>query len=113
MECDEPEFADPLFTILANRRRRCIVRLLYDTEPLSLREAARTIYASEHAVPREAVSGDQQNTIYVTLYQTHAPKMDTAEIIEYDQQAKTVSQGTHWQLTHDILFWVDYKLSTG
>jgi hypothetical protein len=112
MKCDETAFAEPLFSILANRRRRCIVRLLYDTEPLSLRDAARIIYASEHAVPREDVSGDQQNTIYVTLYQDHAPKMDTADIIEYNQQAKTVSRGTHWQLTHDILFWVDYKLST-
>jgi len=112
MECDETGFAEPLFSILRNSRRRCIVRLLYDETPLCLREASKIIYASENAIPTEDVSGEQQNTIYVTLYQTHAPKMDTADIIKYNQQAKTVSRGTHWQLTHDILFWVDYKLST-
>jgi len=112
MQCNETAFAEPLFNILRNSRRRCIVRLLYDEEPVCLRDAARIIYASENAIPREDVTGDQQKSIYVTLYQRHAPKMETAEIIEYDQQAKAVSRGTHWQLTHDILYWVDYKLST-
>jgi hypothetical protein len=112
MECDETDFAEPLFTILRNSRRRCIVRLLYDETPLCLREAARIIYASENAMPTEDVTGEQQKTIYVTLYQTHAPKMDAADIIDYDRQAKALLRATHWQLTHDILYWVDYRLST-
>jgi len=112
MQIDEPAAAEPLFTILRNSRRRAIVRLLYEHNPLCLREAARIIYASENAIPTEDVTGGQQKTIYVTLYQTHAPKMDAAGIIDYDQQAKAVSRGPHWELTHDILYWVDYKLAT-
>jgi len=38
--------------------------------------------------------------------------MDAANVATYDAQAKSISPAEDWQLTYDILFWTDYKLST-
>jgi len=112
MQINEPARAEALFTVLNNRRRRILIRLLNDTESLCLREAAEIIAAKENTLDRSEVTTDQRNSVYVVLYQNHAPKMDAANVAIYNSQAKTISKGDDWQLTYDILYWTDYKLAT-
>jgi len=112
MQIDEPAGAESLFAVLNNRRRRILIRLLNDTDSLCLREAAEIIAAKENTLDRGDVTTSQRNSVYIVLYQTHAPTMDAANVASYDEQAKSLSQGPEWQLTYDILYWVDYKLST-
>ena len=112
MQIDEPAGAESLFAVLNNCRRRILIRLLNDTDSLCLREAAEIIAAKENTLDRSEVTTDQRNSVYVVLYQTHAPTMDAANVATYDAQAKSLCPGEDWQLTYDILYWTDYKLST-
>lgn len=111
MKISEPAAAEPLFDILNNRRRRILIRLLNDTETVDLRNAAELIAAKENSLDRADVTTSQRNSVYVVLYQSHSPRMDDAGVAVYDPQGKTLSRGPEWQLTYDILYWVDYRLS--
>jgi hypothetical protein len=84
---DEAEIHD----VLRNDRRRLTIRSLQEAEDgsLSLRDLAEQVAAletGESPPPR-----DKRQSVYVSLQQTHLPKLEGLGIVEYDTEEKSVS----------------------
>jgi uncharacterized protein with GYD domain len=75
--------------ILRNSRRRQVIEKLNDRlEPVSLRELSEQIAAQETGEvppPRKV-----RDSVYNSLHQTHLPKLDEMDVIEYDKDRKTI-----------------------
>lgn len=83
---------DLVFDILSNTRRRMVLYYLRrHGGPASVQEIAEEIAALENEVEPEALSRQQRKRVYVSLYQTHLPKLETAGVIEYDDDEGRVS----------------------
>lgn len=79
---------DEIFEVLSNQRRRRLIYLLYDTsEPMHLGDLARQIATAEEGAP---VNEEQYKRLYISLYQTHIPKLEEYGIVEYDPESKQV-----------------------
>jgi DNA-binding transcriptional ArsR family regulator len=97
---------DDLFQILSNSRRRYIIYYLsQEGDALSLKDLATKIAAVESDVPEAEITSDERQRVYISLYQTHLPKLEEADIVTYDEDERTVA------LTDDVLdsgfFWMD------
>jgi hypothetical protein len=77
--------------VLRNDRRWKVLELLSDESPRDLRSLADQIAAAE-AGTSPAPRGVRQS-VYVTLHQNHLPKLDSFDIVEYDNISKTVALG--------------------
>jgi DNA-binding transcriptional ArsR family regulator len=85
---------DLIFDTLSSARRRFILYYLQEHEgPIELGELSEAVAAWENDVEVEDLTSQQRKRVYVSLYQTHIPKMADAEILEYDEEAGTVSLG--------------------
>jgi hypothetical protein len=80
---------DVLFSVLAARRRRELLRFVADAGgevPLSM--------VTEHIARAEGASDpppeNRLKAVYVSLYQTHVPQLVTAGVVEYDPDEKVV-----------------------
>jgi hypothetical protein len=81
-----------IFETLSNRRRRCTLYYLRHVDgPVSIRELSEQLAAWEHGVEREQVTPKERKRLYTALHQTHLPKMDRLDIVEYDKNRGTVS----------------------
>lgn len=82
---------DVLFELLGNNRRReCLKHLR--TAPDT---AANTRELARHVAETIAENPDPEleRSIYTTLCQTHLPKLDACDVVDYDQASKCVSTG--------------------
>lgn len=80
-----------IFHILGNDRRREIINSFAESrEPITLSELATEIatHESDDEPPE-----DLYKSVYVSLQQTHLPKMADEGIIAYDRDAKTIEPG--------------------
>ena len=95
---------DVIFDLLANERRRRVVRyLLSESESTTLGELAEHIAAIENDKPESALSSTERKRVYISLYQSHLPKMDDAGAIEFDENRKTVEIGPNLTELTDYL----------
>lgn len=80
--------------VLRNDRRRLVLERLRDTgdtETVSdLAEHIGSVEAEESPPPR-----DVRQSVYVSLHQTHLPKLDELGIVAYDAGGKTVELDAH------------------
>lgn len=78
---------DELFHLLKSERRRRALRYLLDAdeEPVRMRTLAEEVAATEYDTTVEALSSDERQRVYITLYQSHLPQLDRAGVIEYNQ----------------------------
>ncbi len=84
---------DQIFHILQNERRRNVLRYLQDTdEPVRMRDVAEQVAAWEHDTTVEALTSDQRQRVYIPLYQSHLPKLDSEAIIDYQQSRGIVER---------------------
>lgn len=95
MEDDEdrglPE-SEP-FVLLADRRRRLVVRILEDVStPLSACKLAELVGKCEH----EELPTDRLRVIYLSLYHNHLPKLEAAGVVAYDPEVGTVAPGPNF-----------------
>ena len=86
----EPELkAVEIHDVLSNERRRLILKFLRDAGGLltarELSERIAEVETGETPPPRNI-----RQSAYVSLHQTHLPKLDELGIVDYDQSAKTV-----------------------
>ena len=90
---EESELAlDDAFNILSNSRRRYILYYLYTrSEPATIDELAGQIAAWENEIPIEELDDTARRRVYVSLYQTHLPKLDDFGIADYDRDDGTVT----------------------
>ena len=82
---------DDIYHILQTSRRRHVLRYLRTAdEPVMLRELAERIAAREHETTVENLTSSQRQRVYISLYQSHLPKLDTRGIVDYDKDRGTV-----------------------
>ncbi|KTG08573.1 hypothetical protein AUR64_18020 [Haloprofundus marisrubri] len=77
---------DVSFSILSNHRRRYVLHHLKRVgEPTTIRELAEQVAAWENDCEIEELTYKQRKRVYTSLHQTHLPKLDTYDIIDYEQ----------------------------
>ncbi|SEL61205.1 DUF7344 domain-containing protein [Haloferax larsenii] len=86
--------AGEIHDVLRNNRRRLVL------EQLREREGSKTVGdLAEHIAEEE--SGESpppknvRQSVYISLHQTHLPKLDALEIVDYDSVGKEVSLAEH------------------
>lgn len=76
---------DALFSLLSNPRRRFILQYLNRTEePIQLQDLATEVAAWENETEPENLTDKQRKRLYVSLYQTHIPRLEDAGVVAYD-----------------------------
>lgn len=80
---------DLVFDILSNTRRRMVLYYLRQYGgSATVQELAKEIAALENDVAVEALTRQQQKRVYVSLYQTHLPKLEETGIVESDESGE-------------------------
>lgn len=82
---------DVVFEILSNTRRRMVLYYLRQSGgSATVQELAEQIAALENDIDVAELQSQQRKRVYVSLYQTHIPKLESTGIIEYDDTQGTV-----------------------
>jgi len=82
---------DVVFDILSRGRRRYLLYTLKKRGPMELTELAEYVAAWENDIDVEDLEKQQRKRVYVSLYQTHVPKLEEAGLVEYDEETSVVS----------------------
>jgi len=82
---------DLVFEILSNTRRRMVLYYLREESGwVTVQELAGEIAAMENDIGVDELTRQQRKRVYVSLYQTHLPKLEETGIIEYDDDREEV-----------------------
>jgi hypothetical protein len=84
---------DLVFDLLSSPRRRYVLYYLKEHEEgaVDLTELSEQVAAWENDIDVEELTSQQRKRVYVSLYQTHVPKMADAGVISYDQESGMVA----------------------
>lgn len=88
---DDQLSQDVVFDILSSPRRRYMIHYLRSNEGKEeVTELAKHVAAWEYEVDLEALTDQQQKRVYVSLYQTHVPKLADIGVVTYDEETRMV-----------------------
>lgn len=92
----EPEHGgisqDTVYEILSNPRRRFALSYLREVgEPVALTDLATAVAAWENDVDPAELTDQQEKRVYVSLYQTHVPKLEQVGVVEYHSDSGQVA----------------------
>lgn len=79
---------DEAFHLLQNARRRAVLRYLLarpDADRFVMRDVTEAVAAWEHDTSVGALTSDERQRVYISLYQSHLPKLDEHGVVAYDQ----------------------------
>lgn len=80
------------FDVLSSERRRRVLQYLLDVAArTTLRTLSRALAAWENDVGVREITSQQRKRVYTALKQFHLPKMDRADVIDYDDDRGTVA----------------------
>lgn len=89
---DEKLSRDRVFDILSSPRRRYVLYYLREYGgPVELTDLAEELAAWENDTTVEELSPQARKRVYVSLYQTHVPKLQEAGLIDYDSDSGELS----------------------
>lgn len=82
-----PLTKDDAFHLLQNSRRRAVLRyiLAEEKEQYVMRDVAEAVAAWEHNTTVAQLTSAERQPAYISLYQSHLPKLAEYDIIDYDQ----------------------------
>lgn len=96
---EEPPEPD-IFVLLANRRRRLLLRVLREAStPLSTAEVAERIVERECENPS---TGDRR-AVYLALHHDHLPRLDDAGVITYGEDEGAVAPAVNFDTVVRVL----------
>lgn len=81
---------DVVFDVLSSTRRRQVLYLLKNEGEMELTELAEHVAAEENDTTVTDLTKQQRKRVYVSLYQTHVPKLEDARLVDYDQDTGEV-----------------------
>lgn len=82
---------DTVFDVLSSARRREAIAILREEEtPIELTALAEIVAARENDTSVEELSSQDRKRVYVSLYQTHVPKLVDVGIVEHDTDSGEV-----------------------
>lgn len=83
---------DVVFELLSSPRRRYILYYLRrENGDVELTSLAEQVAAWENDTDVDNITEQERKRVYVSLYQTHIPRLDEAGVIEYDRDSGMVS----------------------
>lgn len=83
---------DVVFELLSSPRRRYILYYLRkENGQVELTSLAEQVAAWENETDVDKITEQERKRVYVSLYQTHIPRLDEAGVIEYDRDSGMVS----------------------
>lgn len=83
---------DEVFDLLSSPRRRYVLYYLRDTgEPIDLTSLAEEVAAWENETTVEDITQQERKRVYVSLYQTHVPRLAEAGLVEHDADTGKVA----------------------
>jgi IS1 family transposase len=86
--------ADAVFDAVAHRRRRYLLYALHSRRNLTLRDLSEKLADWEENSPGGAVETDT-GQVYVSLYHTHIPKLESHNVVEYDHNTGVVTPSSN------------------
>ncbi|MFC4356800.1 hypothetical protein ACFO0N_02425 [Halobium salinum] len=95
----EPVEESEAFRLLGNDRRRAVLRQVADDGGSTLSEVATHVAATETAETADddaaagGVDKSLYKSVYVSLQQTHLPKLDDAGVVDYDTETNEIRPG--------------------
>lgn len=96
---------DELFEILSNSRRRHLIYYLFEAGgEMSLTRLATKIAAAEDGTDESEVTADERQRVYISLYQTHLPKLEAGRVVSYDGDERVVALTD--TVLEDGFFWM-------
>lgn len=81
---------DEAFDVLGNARRRAVVRHLLEHGEVEMGTLAERVAAEEAGTTPEEVGRDERRRIYISLYQSHLPKLAEVGVASYDRDRGVV-----------------------
>ncbi|WP_276301485.1 DUF7344 domain-containing protein [Halorussus lipolyticus] len=85
---------DEVFEVLKSPRRRyALYYLRQEGGETELSDLTEQVAAWENETTPAGLSTEQRKRVYISLYQTHLPKLDEADIVEYDRDEGVVRLG--------------------
>ncbi|WP_330631901.1 DUF7344 domain-containing protein [Halocatena halophila] len=82
---------DTVFDLLSSPRRRYVLHYLRsESSGIELTNLADHVAAWEYDTTVDSLSEQQRKRAYVSLYQTHVPKLEEAGIVTYDSDSGRV-----------------------
>lgn len=86
---------DDAFHILQNARRRAVLRFLAEhpeQDRFVMRDIAEEVAAWEHGTTVQQLVSAERQRVYIALYQSHLPKLDKHNLIDYNQSRGVVEK---------------------
>lgn len=80
-----------LFETLAHPRRRAALAQLSAHHEATLADLAELVAETESDTPVEQLSAERVRHVYFELYHRHVPKLESARLVRYDQEADLVA----------------------
>lgn len=90
-EPEEELDATDIHDVLRNNRRRLVLQCLQeaDDDGLTARELSERVATRETG--EDPAPRNKRQSVYVSLHQTHLPKLDDLDIVDYDSTEKVVT----------------------
>lgn len=88
-----PLSQDTVHELLADERRRTLLRCLAEHGPLVLPDLADEVARAEHDSPLPQIPEDDVLHVYLSLWHNHVPKLSEAAVVRYDQDRDLVALG--------------------
>lgn len=93
-----------LFFALSNHRRRFVLDYLYgEGGPCQVRDLVESLAAWENETERSMTTSVQRKRAYVSLRQSHLPKLADMDLIDYDASRGVVNTGARWKSVEGYL----------
>jgi len=83
---------DRYHLLQTSRRRETLRYLLTVDQVVEVGDLAEWVASREHSVPVEELRSSQRQRVYISLYQTHLPKLDAFKIVDYDKDRGRVER---------------------
>lgn len=90
-----------LLDIVSNSRRRLVIQVLADKGTVEdIGTFSEAVAAAEFGTP---VTSDERKRVYVSLYQTHLPKLERVGVIDWEGESRhIISPGEN----HEAAMWL-------
>lgn len=85
---------DDVFEVFSNQRRRLVFDYLHRQDergPVDISEISTHVAAAELETAPERINYDERKNVHTALRQFHLPKMDAADIVEFDNRTGDIT----------------------
>lgn len=90
---DGPLSRDAVHSLLADERRRTLLRCLGDHGPLAVSDLADEVARAEHDSPLPQIPDGDVLCVYLSLWHCHLPKLAQAAVVDHDRDRDLVTLG--------------------